>query len=98
MISERLAVGVVVERRAARTRWEDHVWRVTALLPGGPVLPPWSVLSDAEGTTCFLAGTVDIVVHSSSTKVYKHNIEAAQPAVYVVLRRGGGRDLELPGL
>jgi len=90
MITERLAVGVVVERRPARTRWEDHVWRVVAVLPGGPLMPPWSVLSEEEGTTRFLAGTMDIQVHSSDTKVYKHNIEAAQPAVYVVLRRGGG--------
>jgi hypothetical protein len=90
MITERLAVGVVVERQPARNRWQDHVWRVVAVLPGAPSLPPWSILSEDGGTTRFLAGTPELVAHSSDTKVYKHNVEAPQPAVYVVLRRGGG--------
>ena len=86
MIVERFAVGVIVERRPAKSRWQSHVWRVVELLPGRPATPPWTVLAEAEGTTRFYAGTTDLVVYSKETEALVHNLGAKQPAVWVVLR------------
>ena len=88
MIVERMPVAVVVERRPARSRWQDHVWRVVAVLPGAPETPPWSVLGEADGIVRYHAGTADLVAYSTDTKSYKDNLEASTPSVYAVLRRG----------
>lgn len=86
MIVERFPVGVIVERRPARSRWQSHVWRVVEVMPGRPATPPWTVLAEAEGTTRFYAGTTDLVVYSKETEALVHNLGAARPAVWVVLR------------
>jgi hypothetical protein len=88
MAVERIPVGVVVERRPATSRWQDHVWRVTTALPGTAGAAPWTVLDDAGGVTRYWAGGTEIVLHSGDTGVYRHNIESGQPRLYVVLRRG----------
>jgi hypothetical protein len=88
MISERFPVGVIVERRPATSRWQQHVWRVTEVLPGRPATPAWTVLDEAGGTTRFYAGTTDLVVYSGETEALVHNLGARMPAVWVVLRPG----------
>ena len=40
-----IAVGVVVERRRAQSRWIDFTWRPVAVLAGQPKTTPWTVLS-----------------------------------------------------
>ncbi|MGQ9370337.1 DUF3305 domain-containing protein [Azospirillum sp. ST 5-10] len=87
---ERMAVGVVVERRPAHSPWQDHVWATAGVLAGRPDLAPWSVLSEEGGVTRFFAGTVALVAHAADAALYKHNLEGPRPAVYVVLRPGGG--------
>lgn len=87
MITDRISVGVEVEKRPAKSRWQDHVWRVVGVRPGAPDLGDWSVLSEGETGTRYYAGTVELVAHSADTKVYKDNVEAPAPSVYVVLRR-----------
>jgi len=87
MIVERMPVGIVIERRPAASRWQDHVWHVTAVLPGRPETAPWTVLAQEGGVTRFYAGTTDLTLYSGETEVYKHNLEAAEPAVFVVFRR-----------
>jgi len=41
----RTTVGLVVERRKAKSPWVDFVWRPVAALPGAPETPPWTVLA-----------------------------------------------------
>lgn len=86
MITERFAVGVIVERRPAASRWQRHVWRVVEVLPGRPATPPWTVLEESDGTTRLYAGTTDLVVYAGETEALVHNLGAAVPAVWVVLR------------
>lgn len=88
MLTERVPVGVEVERRVATSRWQDHVWRPTALRPGAPDLADWSVLAEDETVTRYYAGTAALTICSADTKVYKDNLESPAPSVYVVLRRG----------
>ena len=86
MIVDRFPVGVIVERRPAKSRWQSHVWRVVEVLPGRPATPPWTVLAEAEGITRFFAGSTDLVVYSKETEALVHNLGAKMPAVWVVLR------------
>lgn len=93
MIVERMPVGVVVERRPGVTKWQEHVWRAVAVLPGQPDVAPWTELSREPGPggeiVRYYAGTAELEAYSGGdTKVYKHNIEEPEPAVYVVLRQG----------
>src|SRR5262249_17010651 len=38
----RIAVGVMVERRAATSPWAEHVWRPVGVLAGAPAAAPWT--------------------------------------------------------
>lgn len=86
-IEERMTVGVVVERRAIRSKWQDHSWHVVDVLPGAPEAAPWTMLGETGDATRWLAGTADLVLFKGETSNYKYNLEAPEPAVYVVLRR-----------
>lgn len=90
MTAERFAVSVVVGRHPARSPWLDHVVRVDGVLPAAVDLPPWTVLSRNGDDARYLAGIVCIAARPGDTKGYKDNLEAVEPAVYVVLRPGGG--------
>lgn len=83
----RVAVGVEMERRPSRSRWQAHVWRAVALHPGGLPLADWAPMAPSETGERFYAGTAEIAVHPGDTQVYKDNVEAPAPSVYVVLRR-----------
>lgn len=92
MIVERMPVGVVVERQPGVTKWQEHVWRAVAVLPGSPMVAPWTELGREQGPrgeiVRYYAGTAELVAYSGGdTRTYKHNIEAPEPSVYVVLRR-----------
>jgi len=84
---ETRTVAVVVERRASRNRWQDHTWHVVDVLPGAPDVQPWTVLAEAPGLTRWLAGTAEVTIYPGETDNYKFNIESAEPAIFVVLRR-----------
>lgn len=102
-MTPRVVVGVEMERRPARSRWQAHVWRAVALHPGGLDLPEWAPMGGAPGGGAegeakgeardeaggerFYAGTAEIALHPGDTQVYKDNVEAPRPSVYVVLRR-----------
>lgn len=90
MTAARFRVGVVVERRPARSPWLDHVLRVPAVLPAEIDCAPWTPLGEAADVERFFAGTTAIAARSGDTNGYKDNLEAPAPAVWVVLRKGGG--------
>jgi len=80
-------VAVLAERRRGVTIWAEHVWRVTAVLEEAPEVPPWTLLrSEPDGTALFFAGHAEIWLHPTDTDNYKHNLEAAVPLVWVLLR------------
>ena len=85
-------MAVIVERRPAQSRWASHVWRAVEVLPGAPSTPPWTVLGEAGGVTRFFAGTAELVVYSGETEALVHNLGAAMPAVWVVLRRAAAAE------
>ena len=82
----RIPVAVLAERRPGVTKWADEVWRVVEVLESAPPVEPWTKLREDQGRSLFFAGAAEVVLHPTDTSNYKHNIEAAQPLVWVALR------------
>jgi hypothetical protein len=81
-----IPVAVLAERRPGVTRWAEHVWRVVEVLEDAPPVPPWTLLREEEGRALFFAGVAEVALHPTDTANYKHNLEAAEPLVWVTLR------------
>jgi hypothetical protein len=85
----RIAVGVVVELRRIESRWIDHAWRATGVLPGVPDAVPWTRLSDDGQTAAFYAGSADIELYHSDAEHYRDNLASGAPLLWIVLRPTG---------
>lgn len=86
MTTNRISVGVVVERRKAASQWVDFVWQPVAVLPGRPEAEPWTMLAREDGCATFYAGTTEIELHRTDTGNYQDNLTSAAPSVWVALR------------
>lgn len=84
--TRRIPLGVLAERRPGVTAWAGEVWRVVDVLEQAPDLAPWTLLREADGRALFFAGSAEVMLHTTDTDNLKHNIESAQPSVWVVLR------------
>jgi hypothetical protein len=83
------SVGVVVERRKAKSPWVDYVWRPIAALPGTPDTTPWTVLESDDEATQFYAGAAEIGLYRADTPHYRDNLASGSPGIWVVLRPTG---------
>jgi hypothetical protein len=84
-----IPVAVLAERRPGVTRWAEEVWRVVEVLEEAPEVAPWTLLREEGGRALFFAGIAQVELHPTDTANYKHNLEAAQPLVWVALRPAG---------
>lgn len=84
-----ITVGVVVERRKAKSTWIDFVWRPVALLAGAPDTPPWTPLGGDADVTRFYAGAKEIALFRSETTNYRDNLGSGAPALWVAMRPTG---------
>ena len=84
-----IALGVVVERRKAKSPWIDFVWRPTAVLPGRPEAKPWTELGGSAEVTTFYAGSTAVALFRSETAQYRDNLASGTPALWIVLRPTG---------
>lgn len=82
----RIPLAVLAERRPGVTKWAEQVWRAAELLEHAPPVPPWTLLRQEDGRAIFFAGVADVALHPTDTANYKHNLEAAQPLAWVLLR------------
>jgi hypothetical protein len=82
----RTIVGVVVERRKAKSAWVDYVWRPIAALPGVPDAPPWTLLDGDDERSRFYAGPAEVGLYRSDTAQYRDNLASGSPGLWVVLR------------
>ncbi len=87
---ETLTVGVIVERRKAKTPWQDFVWQPVEVVTLVPPLEPWSVMREEGTTTRFFAGRFTMELHPRETVSYKMNLDSDAPSLYVVLREDSG--------
>jgi len=83
-------VGVVMERRKAKSQWIDFVWRPVSVLPGVPDTPPWTQLESRDEITLFYAGSAEIGLYRSDTPQYRDNLATGTPGLWIVARPTGG--------
>jgi Protein of unknown function (DUF3305) len=83
-------VGVVVERRKAKSPWVEHVWRPVGALPGVPTTPAWTALEGDEESMRFYAGSAELGLYRADTPHYRDNLASGSPGLWVVLRPTGG--------
>jgi len=79
-------VGVVVERRKARSPWLDFLWRPVSVLVGTPSAVPWTRIGEEGNATIFYAGEAAIELHRTETANYRQNLASGTPMLWVVLR------------
>jgi hypothetical protein len=91
-----VTVGVVVERRKAKSIWVDFLWRPVSVFVGNPSAAPWTPLDTESDTTLFYAGQAVIELHRTETTNYRDNLASGAPLLWVVLRAtatAGGLEL-----
>lgn len=85
----RIPVGVVVERRAAASKWLDVIWCPVAVLSGHPDAPVWTPLGSDGEAMMFYAGPAEIELYRSETSNYRDNLASGAPLVWVCLHETG---------
>jgi hypothetical protein len=87
------AVAVVMQRRAARSRWADYVWEPHGVLadPGGDA----RLLREDGANVQWLHPGFKLVLHKDENEGYYLNVSAPQPRVFVLWRMEGERALPL---
>jgi hypothetical protein len=83
---QRFRVGIVVERRKAKSKWIDYTWMPVAALFGEPEAAPWTVLASDGDVTRFYAGSADVDLYRTETGNYRDNLVSGSPSLWVVLR------------
>jgi hypothetical protein len=81
-----MTVGVVVERREARSAWVDFLWRPVSVFVGSPSAAPWTPLDTESDITLFYAGQAEIELHRTETPNYRDNLASGAPALWVALQ------------
>lgn len=81
-----ITVGVLVERRKARSPWAGFLYRPVGVLPGVPDAAPWTVIDSGEDVATFYAGQGVIELHRTETLGYRDNLTSGAPALWVSLR------------
>jgi len=79
----RIPVGVVVERRQAKSAWADVLWRPVSVFAGTPVATPWTPLGADDEVTLFYAGEAVIELHRTETTNYRDNLASGTPSLWV---------------
>jgi hypothetical protein len=82
----RIPVGVIAERRKAKSMWADFLWRPVSVFAGIASAPPWTLLEADAETALFFAGEAVIELHRTETTNYRDNLASAAPVLWVVMR------------
>lgn len=82
----RIVVGVVVERRKAKSAWADILWRPVSVFAGKPSAVPWTPLRAEADVALFYAGAAVIELHRTETTNYRANLASGAPSLWVAMR------------
>jgi len=85
----RIRVGVVVERRKAKSAWADFLWRPISVLAGEPDAAPWTLLDGDADCATFYAGAAEIELYRSDCGSYRDNLATEAPKLWTALRATG---------
>jgi uncharacterized protein DUF3305 len=83
----RITVGIMVERRKAKSTWVDFLWRPVSVFVGSPSAAPWTALETESEATIFYAGQAEIELHRTETSNYRDNLASGAPALWVALHQ-----------
>lgn len=83
-----LWVGILVEKRAAISAWQNWSWAVRAVIPVKTDIAreEWQVLIREEEYALFHTGHLPVELHRAETAAYKQNLGMENPVVYVAVR------------
>jgi hypothetical protein len=84
-----IPVGVVVERRRAKSVWTEFLWRPVSVLAGKPSAEPWTALDVQAESVLFYAGEAVIELHRTESTYYRDNLALDTPRLWVVLSPTG---------
>jgi hypothetical protein len=84
--SDRMRVGVMLERRRIAHAWQDYAWHSVAIVPGAAPIDSPRLLSEGDGWARYHAATLDVELFTSETEGYRYNLSQAQPVVYALWR------------
>jgi hypothetical protein len=82
----RIPVGVLVERRKAKSAWVEFLWRPVSVFVGNASAAPWTPFDTAPEASLFYAGQAVIELHRTETVNYRNNLASGAPALWVILR------------
>ena len=85
----RIPVGIVAERRRAKSQWIDFVWRPVSALAGVPDTAPWTRLAGNDELATYYVGGAEVELFPSETGNYRDNLANDTPQLWVVLRPTG---------
>lgn len=85
--ADKLAIGVVIERRKIANKWIDHIDTVIDVIPGAPPVDAWRLLVADEGWERYHAATLDLELYRDQAEGYRANLGTNEPKLFVVLRR-----------
>ncbi|MFY9692532.1 MAG: DUF3305 domain-containing protein [Xanthobacteraceae bacterium] len=85
----RIPIGIVIERRKAKSAWAEFVWRPVAVLPAVPEAVPWTALNGSADRVNFYGGAAEIELHHSDAAGYCQNLATATALLWVALRPTG---------
>ena len=81
-----MTVGVVVERRKAKSAWADVLWRPVSVLAGTPAVEPWTSLGGDDEAMLFYAGEAVIELHRTEATNYRDNLASGTPSLWVAMQ------------
>jgi hypothetical protein len=81
-----IPVGVVVERRKAKSVWADCLWRPVSVFVGKAVAAPWTPLDTQAHKTLLFAGEAVVELHRTETTNYRDNLASGAPSLWIALR------------
>lgn len=85
----RIAVGVAIERRKAKSAWTDFLWRPVSVFAGEASAQPWTPIASEDDAMLFYAGDAVIELHRTETTNYRENLMSGSPTLWVNLRPTG---------
>src|SRR5690242_1358382 len=96
--SERMRVGVVLERRRIDHPWQEHAWRAVSVVPGAAPLTAPRLLQQGEGWARYHLATLEVELFPRETEGYRYNLSQARPAVYLLWREADAASEGWPDL
>ncbi len=85
-----IEIGVVLERRPARSPWLDVIWEAHGVLQEPAAAERGAPLGASASGELFYGGAARLEVHTSDTGYYRDNLESGTPQIWIVLRPQDG--------